>query len=161
MRNSSPGTPKRSAGKRLRSPDELALTNKGHTPENKVAWLPGGVIAFIGVICISNKIACHKRLNERVDSPLQDNELVFDSYDADQLRTILDHRRDAFEDGVLEESVTPKTAALAACEHGDVRKAVDTLYEAGKLAEKSGSATVTEAHDALRQAESNRFQGTV
>jgi Cdc6-like AAA superfamily ATPase len=49
--------------------------------------------ALIGVICISNKIAYRERLNERVDSSLQDNELVFDPYDADQLREILKHRR--------------------------------------------------------------------
>jgi cell division control protein 6 len=119
--------------------------------------------AFIGVICISNKIAYRERLNERVDSSLQDNELVFDPYDAEQLRNILEHRRDAFEDGVLADGVIPKTAALAAREHGDARKAVDTLYEAGRLAEKEGESTVTEAHvdDALRQAEINRFQKLV
>jgi cell division control protein 6 len=119
--------------------------------------------ALIGVICISNKIAYRERLNERVDSSLQDNELVFDPYDADQLREILEHRRDAFEDGVLADGVIPKTAALAAREHGDARKAVDTLYEAGRLAEKAGVSVVTEAHvdDALRRAEVNRFQKLV
>jgi cell division control protein 6 len=119
--------------------------------------------ACIGVICISNKIAYRERFNERVDSSLQDNELVLDPYDADQLGNILEHRRDEFEDGVLADGVIPKTAALAAREHGDARKAVDTLYEAGRLAEKEGGSTVTEAHmhDALRQAEINRFQKLV
>lgn len=119
--------------------------------------------AYIGVICISNKISYRERLNERVDSSLQDNELVFDPYDAEQLQEILMHRRDAFEPDVLEDGVISKAAALAAREHGDARKAVDTLYEAGRLAEKAGVSTVTEEHvdDALRQAEINRFQKLV
>lgn len=118
---------------------------------------------MIGVICISNKIEYRDRLDERVDSSLQDNELVFDPYDATQLRAILDHRSDAFVDGVLEEGVIAKTAALAAREHGGARKAIDVLYEAGRLAEEEGSATVSEVNvdAALRTAEINRFQRLV
>jgi len=114
----------------------------------------------IGAICISNKIEFRERLNERVDSSLQDNELVFDPYDAGQLREILWNRTDAFEADVLESDVIPKVAALAAKEHGDARKAIDTLYEAGRLAEKQGQETVTVEHvdDAVQQAEINRFE---
>lgn len=114
----------------------------------------------IGAICISNKIEFRERLNERVDSSLQDNELIFDPYDAGQLREILLNRTDAFETDVLEADVIPKVAALAAKEHGDARKAIDTLYEAGRLAEKQGTETVTVDHvdDAVQQAEINRFE---
>jgi cell division control protein 6 len=44
--------------------------------------------------------------------------------------------------------------------HGDARKAIDTLYEAGRLAEKQGTDTVTIEHvnDAVQQAEINRFE---
>ena len=117
----------------------------------------------IGAICISNKIEFRERLNERIDSSLQDNELVFDPYDAGQLREILEHRTDAFEDGVLEPDVVPKVAALAAKEHGDARKAIDTLYEAGRLAEKQGTQAVTIDHvdNAVQQAEVNRFEKLV
>ena len=117
----------------------------------------------VGAICISNKIEYRERLNERIDSSLQDNELVFDPYDASQLRDILDNRTDAFEDGVLEPDVIPKVAALSAKEHGDARKAIDTLYEAGRLAEKQGREQVTVDHvdDAVKQAEVNRFEKLV
>ncbi|WP_436932563.1 Cdc6/Cdc18 family protein [Halosimplex halobium] len=117
----------------------------------------------IGAICISNKIEYRDRLNERLDSSLQDNELVFDPYDADQLREILANRTDAFEDGVLNSDVIPKVAALSAKEHGDARKAIDTLYEAGRLAEKDGTDTVTVDHvdDAVKRAEANRFEKLV
>ncbi|MBV0925172.1 AAA family ATPase [Halomicroarcula limicola] len=117
----------------------------------------------IGAICISNKIEFRERLNERIDSSLQDNELVFDPYDAEQLREILQNRTDAFEEGVLEPDVIPKVAALSAKEHGDARKAIDTLYEAGRLAEKQGTESVTIAHvdDAVQRAEVNRFEKLV
>ncbi len=123
----------------------------------------GKADAFIGVVCISNKIAYRERLSERVDSSLQDNELVFDPYDATQLEAILDRRRDAFADGVLGDGVISKTAALAAREHGDARKAIDMLYEAGRLAEKERADQVTEKHVdvALKRAEINRFQKLV
>jgi cell division control protein 6 len=123
----------------------------------------GKADAHVGAICISNKIEFRERLNERIDSSLQDNELVFDPYDAGQLRAILDNRTDAFEDGVLESDVIPKVAALSAKEHGDARKAIDTLYEAGRLAEKQGTETVTVDHvdDAVQQAEVNRFEKLV
>jgi len=119
--------------------------------------------ALIGVICISNKIAYRDRLDERVDSSLQDNELVFDPYDALQLQAILEHRKDAFAEGVLQDGVIPRTAALSAREHGDARKAIDILYEAGRLAEKEQATAVTESHvdKALRKAEINRFQRLV
>ena len=114
----------------------------------------------VGAICVSNKIEYRDRLNQRIDSSLQDNELVFDPYDAGQLRSILEDRTDAFEAGVLDTDVIPKVAALAAKEHGDARKAIDTLYEAGRLAEKEGAETVTIDHvdDAVQQAEINRFE---
>jgi cell division control protein 6 len=120
----------------------------------------GKVRAYIGAICISNKIAFREKLNARLDSSLQDNELVFDPYDAGQLRDILASRADAFENGVLDEDVIPKIGALAAKEHGDARKAIDTLYEAGRLAEKENAAAVTSEHvdEAVRQAEINRFE---
>ena len=120
----------------------------------------GKADAHIGAICVSNKIEYRNRLNERLDSSLQDNELVFDPYNAPQIQAILEHREDAFVDGALEGGVIPKVAAVAAQEHGDARKAVDTLYEAGRLAEKSGETTVTEDHvdDAVQQAEINRFE---
>lgn len=120
----------------------------------------GKANCHIGVICISNKIEYKERLDERIHSSLQDNELIFNPYDPDQLRAILDNRREAFQSSVLEDEVIPKAAALAGREHGDARKAVDMLYEAGRLAEKEGVSTVTESHidAALTKAEVNRVK---
>ncbi|WP_303704006.1 Lon-insertion domain-containing protein [Haloquadratum walsbyi] len=114
---------------------------------------------FIGAICISNKIEHRERVSERVDSSLQDNEPVFGPYGARQLEAILTRRRDAFAEDLLQEKVIPKTVVLSAREHGDARKAIDMLYEAGRLAEKERAEHVTEAHvdAALEKAQINRF----
>ncbi|SDN30583.1 cell division control protein 6 [Halogranum gelatinilyticum] len=123
----------------------------------------GKTDAYIGVISISNKIEYREQLNERVNSSLQDRELTFHPYDANQLEEILQNRRDAFLEGVLQDDVIPKTAALAAREHGDARKAVDILFEAGSLAEERTDSKVTTQHvdDAQQRTEVKRFQDLV
>jgi len=115
--------------------------------------------AYIGIICISNKIEYMESLGQRVDSSLQENELFFHPYNAEQLNNILENRRDAFTEGVLQDDVIPKAAAEAARYHGDARKAVDLLYEAGRLAEQQQSDTVTADHvdAAMKQVEVNRY----
>jgi cell division control protein 6 len=120
----------------------------------------GKTSAYIGVLAISNKIEYYDSLNERVKSSLQEDELVFHPYDANQLVEILENRRDAFKDGVLEEGVIPRVAALGAKEHGDARKAIEILSSAGTLAARNGDGKVTEQHvDAAQNlAEVSRFQ---
>ncbi|MGQ4557418.1 AAA family ATPase [Halobellus sp. GM3] len=111
----------------------------------------------LGVIGISNKIRYKDSLNERVKSSLSERDFVFPPYDANQLREILKSRADAFREGVLDEDVIPKVAALAAKEHGDARKAIDILRYAGEIADEHDDDTVRveyvdEAHDREEQA---------
>jgi cell division control protein 6 len=115
----------------------------------------------IGVIGISNKIKYkEEQLNERVKSSLCEREFVFPPYDGNQLNEIMTARKDAFRDGVLDESVIPKAAALAAREHGDARQAIDILRYAGEIAQSQGASKVTEEFvvDAREQAETDRFR---
>jgi len=123
----------------------------------------GKTDCYLGVISISNKIEFRDRLSERIDSSLQDEDIIFQPYDAGQLRNILENRRDAFEDGVLADGVIPKVAALAAREHGDARKAINILQKAGELAERENDDRVTEAHveRGQQKAEVQRFQELV
>lgn len=117
--------------------------------------------AKIGVIGISNKIKYkEKQLNERVKSSLCEREFVFPPYDGNQLNDIMEARKDAFRDGVLEEGVIPRSAALAAKEHGDARQAIDILRYAGEIAQTRGAETVTEEFvvDARERAETDRFR---
>jgi cell division control protein 6 len=113
----------------------------------------------LGIIGISNKIRYKENLNERVRSSLSERDLVFAPYDADQLRAILRSRSDAFQDGVLNDEVIPKIAALAAREHGDARKAIDILRYAGESAYERDSHTVSEDHvnEAHEREEQNRL----
>src|SRR6056297_4349118 len=114
----------------------------------------------IGVIGISNKIKYKDRMDERVKSSLCEREFVFPPYDATQLRAIMDARSDAFREGVLDESVVPRAAALAAKEHGDARKAIDILRYAGELAQAENAETVREEYvkKARERAENDRFR---
>ncbi|OLZ40203.1 cell division control protein Cdc6 [Natrinema saccharevitans] len=98
----------------------------------------------VGVIGISNKVRYKDSLDERIKSSLCEREYVFSPYDATQIREILRSRSDAFHEGVLEDGVVPRVAALAAREHGDARKAIDILRFAGEIAEENALETVTE-----------------
>lgn len=117
----------------------------------------------IGIIAVSNKISYRDVLNERVKSSLQERELVFPPYDADQLCEIMAHRADAFKSGVLENDTIPLAAAFAASEHGDARKAFDILRNAGEIAVEEDDATVGESHvrKARSRADVNRFSDLV
>ncbi|GGL30182.1 cell division control protein Cdc6 [Halarchaeum grantii] len=123
----------------------------------------GKITGSIGIIAISNKIQYIDDLNERVKSSFQHKELFFKPYDANQLREIMYNRRDAFREGVLSEDVIPLSAAFAAQEHGDARKAIDILRHAGEVAFEEEADTVREHHvrQAQQHAEKDRFRELV
>jgi cell division control protein 6 len=120
----------------------------------------GKISTDVGVVAVSNKINYRKSLNERVKSSLGDDELVFSPYDGAQLQDIMQARTDAFRDGVLDSGVIPKTAALAAREHGDARRAIRILRNAGDIATKEGAKKVLEEHvdRAQKRAEADRLR---
>jgi len=113
----------------------------------------------VGILAISNKISFKDSLDERVLSSLQEREFIFPPYDANQLREIMRHRQDAFREGVLTDDVIPLAAAFAAQEHGDARKALDILRNAGELAKDDDSDVVREEHvrNAREKADIDRF----
>jgi cell division control protein 6 len=123
----------------------------------------GKIDCSVGVIAISNKIQYVDSVNERVKSSFQHKELFFKPYDANQLREIMFNREDAFQDGLLSEDVIPLSAAFAAQEHGDARKAIDILRHAGEVAHEAGAEQVTEEHvrQAQQHAEKDRFRELV
>lgn len=97
------------------------------------------------IIGISNDILFKNKLGARVISSLMGEELVFQPYDAIQLKDILKKRSEiAFCRGVIEDSVINKCAAYAAREHGDARRALNLLRVAGELAERENSTNVDE-----------------
>ena len=96
------------------------------------------------LIGISNKLKFRNSLDPRILSSLGEEHIVFHSYDASELRDILNERaRIAFHENVLKEDLIPLCAAVAAKEHGDARKALQLLRKAGELAERAQSKIVT------------------
>jgi cell division control protein 6 len=101
-------------------------------------------ICFVG---ISNNLTFLDELDPRVKSSLSEEEIVFDPYNALQLKDILTKRaKDVFREGVVQEGVISKCAALAAVEHGDARRALDLLRIAGELAERDNSKKIFIKH---------------
>ena len=108
--------------------------------------------SHITIIGITNDLSMRDNLDLRVKSSLSEEEVLFKPYNAVQLRDILKERANGgFKDGVVNEIVLSKCAALAAQEHGDARRALDLLRVAGELAERSGNVSITESHIDMAQ----------
>jgi cell division control protein 6 len=106
--------------------------------------LKKGSMTLLG---ISNDLTFKERLDPRVISSLSEEEIVFTNYSVDQLKEILKDRiKDAFLEGVVEDSALNLCAAMAGREHGDARRAIDLLRVASEIAERAQSDTVKEEH---------------
>lgn len=98
------------------------------------------------VIGISNDINFIEKIDTRAKSSSSREDVIFPSYNAMQLKSILEQRASiAFQEGVMEPGVIERCAALAAQESGDVRRALDLLRVAGELAERKGFKKVSES----------------
>ncbi|MCJ2563199.1 MAG: ORC1-type DNA replication protein [Candidatus Thermoplasmatota archaeon] len=103
--------------------------------------------AKVSILGISNDLKFTEFLDPRVKSRLSDEKMVFPPYNAEELKDILGQRADlAFDDGVIDESVTSLCAALAAQEHGDARRALDLLRVAAEIAERNNEDKITDEH---------------
>ena len=101
----------------------------------------------VSVLSISNYLDFKNLIKSRVTSSLNDKEIVFPPYGADQLSDILSERAKlAFYDDVLDDDVIPLCSAMAAKEEGDARYALDLLKNAGELAYDADSEKVTGEH---------------
>ncbi len=108
--------------------------------------------AKMSIVGITNEISFRESLDARVRSSLSEEEVLFAPYNALQLKDILSERaKNAFYDGVVDESVISKCAAIAAQEHGDARRALDLLRVAGELAERDGAEKINERYVDLAQ----------
>ena len=103
--------------------------------------------AKVSILGISNDLKFTEFLDPRVRSRLSDEKMVFPPYNAEELKDILGQRADlAFDESVIDESVTSLCAALAAQEHGDARRALDLLRVAAEIAERNNEDRITDKH---------------
>ena len=113
-----------------------------------VRRLPQSFPGKLILVFISNRLEWANALDPRVKSFLKMNELVFDAYDATDLKSILSIRvRKALDRKMIEPGVVEKIAACASQNHGDARKAVELLARSAYMAEKNGTTITLETVD--------------
>jgi len=100
----------------------------------------------VSVAALTNDPKFMEDIDGRAESSFNPRDVYFPDYDANQLREILQNRRDAFRQDALKDDVIPLVSAFAAQSHGDARKAIDLFRGAGDLADERGDELVTEAH---------------
>jgi cell division control protein 6 len=99
----------------------------------------------VSLIGISNNVLFKERLDARTKSSLCQEEMVFPSYNAEELKEILKQRCSlAFKPLTVQESALNLAAAIAAQESGDARTAVLLLLRAGELADKEGKEKISD-----------------
>ena len=116
----------------------------------------GRIEGDVSVAALTNDPRFMENLDGRAESSFNPQDIVFPDYDANQLQAILGRRRDAYQDGVLEDGIIPLSAAYAAQDHGDARKAIDLFRKAGEIANRQGEDSVREAHVRGAQKEAER-----
>lgn len=101
----------------------------------------------ISIVGITNDILFRENLDQRIKSSLSEEEILFRPYNALEIKDILSERvHNGFRDGVIDDFVLNKCAAVAAQEHGDARRALDLLRVAGEVAERTGDMKITDKH---------------
>ncbi len=99
------------------------------------------------VIGITNDSSFYDKLDPRVKSRMSKESVMFQPYNAEELRDILNPRvrqvlpTDSYEDGAI-----GLCAALGAREHGDARKAIDLMRIAIEMAIRENSQLITKEH---------------
>ncbi|WP_267644049.1 orc1/cdc6 family replication initiation protein [Haloarchaeobius amylolyticus] len=118
----------------------------------------GRIEGHVSVAALTNDPRFMEDLDGRAESSFNPQDIVFSDYDANQLQSILERRKDAYQEGVLEDGIIPLSSAFAAQDHGDARKAIDLFRKAGEIADRRGGQTVREKHvrNAQKEAERDR-----
>jgi len=101
---------------------------------------------FVSIIGITNNTNFVQELDSRVSSRLGQENIMFNPYNASELRDILKFRtQSVVKDQVIEDSAINLCAAIGAQEHGDARKALDLMRIAIDITIRENKEKVTEA----------------
>ncbi|MDE1860258.1 MAG: AAA family ATPase [Candidatus Micrarchaeota archaeon] len=110
----------------------------------------------ITIVGISNRVSFKDSLDPRSLSTLYENELIFPSYNSNELATIIQDRvAGGFKNGVVDPAAVNLAAAIAAKDSGDARLALKIISKAGEIADENGGkkVTVQEVGEAAKVAE--------
>ncbi len=123
--------------------------------------LKSGNVSMIG---ISNKVNFKQKLETRSKSAICEQEIVFQPYNAEQLRGILSQRVPvAFYDAVVDASALGLAAAIAAGENGDARYALNLLLRGGERAdaEKKDKVVDRDVENARKDADQDKAREVI
>lgn len=128
-----------------------------------VRRLPQAVAPRIVLVFSSNRLNWQENIDPRVKSFLKVNEILFEPYNAFDLRKILSLRLDkALNQKMVGMGVLKKIAAISSRTHGDARKAVELLSKSAQLAEKQGIPINMELVDeAMEEIEKDKYVAMV
>jgi cell division control protein 6 len=118
----------------------------------------GRIEGHVSVAALTNDPRFMEDLDGRAESSFNPQDVVFSDYDANQLKAILGRRKDAYQEGILQDGIISLSSAFAAQDHGDARKAIDLFRKAGEIADRQRENRVREEHvrDAQEEAERDR-----
>lgn len=99
------------------------------------------------IIGITNDVSFKDDLDPRSKSTLCEEELVFPTYNAEELKEILEQRVEkGFKEGKIDESAINLAAASAAQESGDARRALKLIQKSGEMADEEEAEKITDEH---------------
>jgi len=105
-----------------------------------VRRLPQSIRLKLVLVFSSNRLNWQENIDPRIKSFLKISELLFEPYNAHDLRKILSLRiKKALNQEMIQDGVIEKIAAVSSRTHGDARKAVELLTKSAQLAEKEGA----------------------
>lgn len=99
------------------------------------------------IIGITNDSSFYEKLDPRVKSRMSKESVIFQPYNAEELKDILYPRvKSILSDANYEEAFIGLCAALGAREHGDARKAIDLMRIAIEMAVRENASVITREH---------------
>lgn len=102
---------------------------------------------FLTTIGISNDFGYGNSIDSRTQSSMIFKDVIFDTYNAEQIKAILcDRVKLAFFKGAIANETIELCAAISARAHGDARKAIDLLRAASLYAEENDFSLVLPEH---------------
>jgi len=128
-----------------------------------VRRLPQKVSLKLVLVFSSNKFNWQENIDPRIKSFLKMNELLFEPYNALDLKKILSIRiKKALNHKMILKGVLEKISAVSSRTHGDARKAVELLTKSAYIAEKEGTPITMDLVDkAFEEIEKDKYVAMV